>query len=133
MYDRPKGNFSFLIAFAKQLDEAIATHRDDEVAEYVESIRISLDMLLAGSGDGAGDDDGGDDASIDSADVAGPDTPLGIALARLAELESRGAADVVQPRKRIGGAEPTSTGEPVAVRGGRRKPSILKGKRRGKK
>lgn len=105
MYDRPKGNFSFLIAFAKQLAQAIDSHRDDDVGYACESLAASLALLDAVCGESAIGDDGGPDEGVESDDSPGDDTALGAALARIAELEHAAATAVDQPRKRrVGGA-----------------------------
>lgn len=131
MYERPKGNFSFLIAFARQLEEAIATDRDDDVSESVRSLAVSVGLLLAGSSGAAGEDDGGDDEGVDDDDAPGDDTPLGAALARIKELErSAGppAALDVTRRRLVGGGSIAREGEqdtPRPVGRKRRRPAVL--------
>jgi len=128
------GRYSFLIAFADQLEKAITEdHGIDRVAESVESLASSLAVLLTDSGEEAGGEDDSDADSVDDVDAPGDDTPLGAALARIAELERSGAADVVRTRKLGGG--PTATAATGRVAAGRRRPrpAVLKGGRRGKK
>lgn len=128
------GSYSYLIAFADQLERALTEdHRIDRVADAVESLASSLAVLITDSSESAGGDDGRDAASIADIDAPGDDTPLGAALARIAELE-RAAASVVRTRK-IGGGESTSTATDRSVDVGRvgRRTAVLKSKRRGKK
>lgn len=137
MYDRPKGNYSFLIALSKQLQAAIETHRDDDVGLAVESLRVSLDMLLGGDSDSPGGYFGGPDESVDDLDAPGDDTPLGAALARIAELErdavhvdKSGSRRSVEPGAGLAPEQPLDRKRPG--------PPVLRGKgkkvmRRGKK
>lgn len=129
---KDKSHYSFLIAFARQLAEALEGDGDNDVAIALASLATSVGVLLADisedlSGDAVGDDDG-----IDSDDDAGSESALGSALARIAELESSLAA-VDKPRKLLSGGVPTDGGE-LVLAGKRRKPAVLKnGARRGKK
>lgn len=126
------GKFSFLIAFADQLEKAITEdHGIDRVADAVESLASSLAVLLSDSSESAGGDDDGDAESIDDIDSPGPDTPLGAALARIAELE-RATADVVRTRK-LRAPQSADAGAGMDVGRQRRDTAVLKGGRRGKK
>lgn len=138
MYDRPKGNYSFLIAFAKQLASAIESHRDDDVGIACESLSSSLEVLHALFGTGMCDEDGGVHESVESDDAPGDDTPLGAALARIAELESGRARDVVSARRLVGG--PTAAKPRGVDLGGEQqrapvltRPKMKRRARRGKK
>lgn len=138
--EREKGNYSFLIALAKQLGAAVASHRDDDVGAYCESLAVSLDLLLGHFCPTAGGDDGGDDEGIDSDDDDDGDDPtMG---SPLAGLPSAGPpAGLVQPSRRMvggalareglamGGGEPRT---PLLTRPAKRR-TTKKGKRRGKK
>lgn len=131
MRAKDKTHFSFLIAFARQLAAALEGDGDDDVAIALASLATSVELLISDSGPADGGDAGGDDDGVDESDASGDDTPLGSALARIAELESALAA-VDKPHRLLDGGIPTPGGE-LVLAGKRRKPSVLKGARRGKK
>lgn len=132
---RDKSTYSFLIAFARQLAAALnGGDSDDDVAIAVESLATSLVVLLADSMQSPDGDPAGVLEGVDDDDAPGPDTPLGAALARIAELErDRAAALDVTKRRLVGGASVTAGQLDVAGKR-RRAPVLTKGaKRRGKK
>lgn len=128
------GSYSFLVAFADQLERAITEdHGIDRVADAVESLASSLGMLLAGGIEDPGDSDGGDDESIDAINSPGDDTPLGAALRKIAELEQRAAATVGVAKRRLTGIDTAATEGAVGTRRKRRGAAVLKGGKRGSK
>lgn len=128
------GSYSFLVAFADQLERAISEdHGIDRVADAVESLESSLGVLLAGISEDTGDSDGGVPEGIDDVDAPGADTPLGAALRKIAELEQRAAAAVDVTKRRVGAGVPHTAEGAVGDRRKRRSASVLKGGRRGTK
>jgi len=130
---KDKTHFSFLIALARQVAQALEGDGDDDVAIALASLATSLGMLLADGSADAGIEDSGDDDGIDSTDDDGDESPLGGALARVAELE-RALAAVDKPRRLVGHGAPAADST-VVLAGKRRNAAVLtKGaKRRGKK
>jgi len=141
---RDKSQYSFLIAFSRQLAAALENDYDDDVAVALASLAVSLELLLSDGSSSAGGDDGGPDASGDAIDAPGD----GPTLAHLVEayLATRGdsaAADVDVPRKRTGGLGATTAGRqllgerepqpPVLSAPRARHRPARKGARRGKK
>lgn len=127
-----KSHYSFLIAFERQLSRALDAD-DIELANVLQSLAVCLELLHANFGPGVGDDDGGLPESVDDVDAPGDDTPLGAALARIAELE-RAAAAVDVPQQQQLRRSATPQPERLDLGGKRRKPTVLKGaKRRGRK
>lgn len=133
-----KSQYSFLIAFARQLANALDSD-DGDLAVTLGSLASSMALLDADWSVDLGYDDGGVPEGVDESDAPGDDTPLGAALARIAELEQRAAATVVGASKRlcgVGRISDAASGESQLDMGSqRRKPSVLKARkaRRGKK
>jgi len=128
------GKYSFLIAFADQLEAALTRdHGIDRVSDSVESLRASLDGLIAAghlaAGQEPGDDDDGVDAEDDD-DGYGP--PLG---GSVPDRGLEGPHPTVVRTLRATGHVPVAPAPGMVLGGGGRKPALLTkgGKRRGKK
>lgn len=136
MYDRPKGNFSFLVALSKQLSDAVQSHRDDDVGNYSESLAHSLALLLAHVGYDVGELAEGDDDGVDSDDADGDGPELGSpGESTDAPGDSPALALTSGRARRLVPASAANRGGLVGSRGLKRPASLLKkgGKRRGKK
>lgn len=133
-----KSHYSFFIALTRQLAEALENDDDDDVAINLSSLAISLELLLADWGTGPVGDSDEPAQGVEDDDAPGDDTPLGVALARVRELErdTPPALDVSR-RRLVGGGSIARGGEQershVPVARQRRRTPVLKGKRRGKK
>lgn len=133
-----KQNCSYLLAFARQIAAALEDDSDDDIAIALSSLATSLELLKLQHGEPGGLDDAGLPESVDDDDAPGDDTPLGAALARIAELERGAPAAVDVTRRRlVGGGAVTRAGEqdtPLPMARQRRQSPVLKrSKRRGKK
>lgn len=131
-----KSQYSFLIAFARQLANALDSD-DGDLAVTLGSLASSMALLDADWSVDLGDDDGGIPEGVDDDDAPRDDTPLGAALARIRELEQSAAATLVGASKRlcgVGRVSDAASGQ-MEMAGKRRKPSVLKARkaRRGKK
>lgn len=119
MQKKDKTHFSFLIALARQLDEALS---EDAVPDTIEQLRAALAALLDIVDEGAGDVGGGLDESSDVDDLDGDDSEMArdydALTQRLAQLEEQlafGAARAVgraQQRQALGKGQPAD--EPAA-------------------
>lgn len=131
---RDKTHYSFLIAFSRQLESALTTDVDDDVADAVERLGACLGPLLSIGCDVDGEGDSPDDDGVEPDDASGDGPPLGGRLPLRAD--STGAPHTVdRPRRLIGGGSASAQpGTGLVLGGGRRRTSVLKGaKRRGKK
>lgn len=128
------GKYSFLIAFANQLEAALTRdHGLNGVTDAVESIRASLEGLLASEHVAAGEGDCDDDDVVDAEDDDdGYGPPLG---GPLPDQRERSASAVVVRTLR-GAAGPSLAPAPGLVLGSERRDAPVlskKGARRGKK
>jgi len=111
---RDKSHYSFLIAFARQLEAALTTAVDDEVADHLETLGSCLAVLLGASDGGSSPELAGDDESVEDDDSGGYGPPLGSPDCPVGTR--RTSAIVDQPRRLVGGLQSTDAGRSLLDR-----------------